>query len=768
MTLAGNAFVSAQSLADTLLLLENERQALVQERMNTVAATALLTAQMSLTSAAYLDLIRSGAKGRVTYAIPDAYNQAFTDPAALSTLVITDASKAQIAGYLEVGFNWLTNGGIQVPGTVSTGNIAVRQCNFGTNLFVKYRSVAGVYLAMWRGNNGFEFGGNFDASGLLSFGVVPPLAGEAMTELAYQNTGLLEYRVWLAGTPRPVAATLSQQLTAPQVAALPASGSVYLGSITPNAQLRTLSLTTDAGAFSYDFSQFAPGALPVGWAISSGGSASVRGLALEVTANHDVAAAYGTVASPRSGNEGPRTFLMGAGGGEECVYLNAQPAQNGVVLYRQGTTIKLGYITNGVFNVVETLDQPQNTDYYVQVTIGHTADNHIVGVLRVWTVAQTIAQAAVVGSVFPAAANYFEGATYFGRIGSSTVPARYLATSMEVAPIWRQAAMTMHWIERYERGFSAAYTNDQGAELAFKTPLGCTAVTVSCPFPPANTLQPVLSIVIDGAAETLVTLTDDGWSGQNVVINLPNPLVHTISIVANGIHENDDSWRGGAGWMVSGITANAGGAVIPWNYGQYLNGGCGDSIFVAIVANGHASSGQPSTPAQSAARQAWGRLATNRLGGRWSGVGHGGTGPSVTGSGGYPATPDWLFNPMQGRSLVGEPIPMLWTYDLGTNDSSRGTTTADFQAALLRTARLVAARYPSVLHDFKVPWDGVYLAQVQAVAAQIGGTFWDDTGVLDTAVDYVDSVHIAKASEPKAATAYAGHLVAAYGAGRFA
>lgn len=666
---------------------------------------------------------------------------------------------------MKLAAGWNTPGeplGLTHPTPAASGRVQLTATANTGHWMMQMRSSADAqqWVGAWSAGPGqIEIG---IRSGALNAVAVahPDMIREYHAELtvpAWVAGASVELRLWYVGTPRPAAPTVAYVLTAADVAAVPNAGVTRLVTVDGAASIRAVEGEWGGASVATVFDR--AGNLGP-WQLQ-GGMADVRGTALEVAADWTDPAAVVALPSPMV--EGRFRVLVEGG----AWYLSWRGQENGAhyAVWSADGNVQVGGRAAGGALTLSGLTPAPAGPYWVEVSVGPAVAGQALALVRVWPSASARPVAAQIVLTPADGIPLIIGPGEF-RLSSIGAPARYLAFQVDGLALPARATFLGHWVPRFEGDLLTYWTPDQGAEIRFRVS-GTPSVTlrsVGTPTP-GNTpeLAPILAYSVDGGPRVTVRLSALTGSVSDVVIPTPGPGVHTVSVVADGIHESADSWVLGHGWAVQDVLVG-GGVMAPWASGRLI-AQFGDSITAGIVARGYDPT-YTSSPAVSAGSVAYPRLAAEALGANVVQVGHGGTGLTVAGSGGYPAVGEWVFEPMRGHPLTGEPVPDVVIIAHGTNDAGHGASGAAVQAALVALGRTIQARYPTARLCVLPPFTGAYLTEMQAAAATLGATFIDTTGWIRPE-DTVDALHPSIAGHARAGVLLAAALRTVFGPGFF-
>lgn len=747
------------------------------QTLSVLAAAAQLPAQTE----AALQTLYGGTerRGRPQLRRQEVYSGPLAQPGALATRdqgwQVSGASATVTAALIvEAEYQGATGGGVQILAPVfDTGSARVLLPAGGKGWLLKARSTAdgSHYVAIWSGaGNALELGISGDG-GLapVATGVAISNAQDAWAEVTvpiWAAGNVLEARYWQADQPRPQAATLNHVLTPADIAALPAPGRVALCSI--GGATRYLELRGNWGGaniverFEARIVGNVAGQGP--WSVA-GGTGTVQRAALDVLAAYNDPAQL--VQLPAQWTEGAFRVLMNQSSRWLLEFKRRASDGASYAVWRADNNLEMGVRPNQ-WDLKDRNATGINLagDYWVEVAMGPAYDGAVIAV-RTWGANEARPVNASMTMTLNAANDPIlsePGAFRLTAIGAA--PARYLAFEVDGLDLPSKATWLGHWAIRYEAGRMCYWTPDQGAEIKFRV-LGAPSVTLRCPVTvQTDTLTaPILAYSVDGGPRQLVTLGSVPGNLTEVVIPTPGAGTHSVSIIADGLHEGSNSWVMGYGWCVSEIDAGAG-VVTPWASGKATMQ-IGDSITIAVLGRGKDPT-YGSLPYVSAGSLAYPRIAAGILGADLVQVGHGGTGATVSGSGGYPRATEYVFSPMQGHPLIGEPVPDVVCLAHGVNDSGRSVSGADFQAGLSLLAQQVRQRYPAARLAVIRPTNGAYPQECQAVATAYGAAYIDTAGWVTDAQYRTDDVHPNIAGHARAGGLLAAALKNAFGPGFWA
>lgn len=333
-------------------------------------------------------------------------------------------------------------------------------------------------------------------------------------------------------------------------------------------------------------------------------------------------------------------------------------------------------------------------------------------------------------------------------------PANSTAVAPEVAT---QVVKTAAWVSKRLNGQDYLACIAQGNELiSWVTGTRRAGWVVTTP---AGADYPSrAALYVDGRLQGVYDCPIGTEATLNV--DLPDTRGHLVSLVVSGTHEGGgDSklWSGIHGLYVRRLDVGSGAAQPPADQRRQVMA-ISDSTGAAIVARGHATSGPPSQPSQSAGELGWPITLGRTLGAAVTCCCWGGQGLMQGGNGGVPAAPAALGLAMSGAALDwSSGLPSDIVIGHGANDYSRDP--AAFQAVYRAYIAQVRAAYPLAQVWLLAPLAGQQAAAVAQVAADTGCLLYTATGLT-----FVDGTHPNTDSTQATGQQEAGQLRAGRGA----
>lgn len=404
-----------------------------------------------------------------------------------------------------------------------------------------------------------------------------------------------------------------------------------------------------------------------------------------------------------------------------------------------GASISFGIIspTNTITTVIAsgTLKGSATTDViWLELVVGPTAQGAGV-LLRSWvdgTARPAAPDVTVTMSAAVAGNEHNEGvltlSSFTGTLATFLEFQFYDGASLG-AQAAGQAAFVGRWFPRFDSGKVCMGTVCAGSKFRFRTQGAATVTVRYCGTLGVSAgLYPVGDIYLNGSP--VATFTFDGgvgWQGRTLLGGLDASKTNYVEVRLRGIEQTGNKWLLGAGLLIESLdTPDAAGIITPWPDVRPKMLFIGDSI-----TEGALGRGTPSTPMNCCGDVSWPVLSAESLGCQAVVNGFGGTGLTVSGSGGMPAANVNAFFYMKDRPIdtAAENVKFI-VINHGTNDNGQGVSTATFQAAYIAFLQALLAAHTSVqcIYAMRV-FSGLYAAQVQAAVAAIN----------DPRVSYVDT-----------------------------
>ena len=428
-----------------------------------------------------------------------------------------------------------------------------------------------------------------------------------------------------------------------------------------------------------------------------------------------------------------------------------------------GVNLEFGTITpNGVPTSMGSVAMPSavGTIIFAELIIGPWSANRS-ALIRAWTEG-TPRPSAGWGGTLNGSGNYNEGRIALLSMPSAA-PAVYLSLDIfdakgQGAQACGQASFLGRWFPRYEGNKLCMATTRGGSQFRCRTQ-GATEVDMryAVPLGIAGGSLVHLDIYVDGVEANNVELsTVVGFTTINLVTGL-TPTYHEIEVRVRGVNEANDKWVNGCALLVESLYSNGNGKIVPWPDNRPKALFIGDSITEGIVARA-----TPSLAVNSGGDLSYPVLACKALNLQPVVNAFGGTGMTVSGSGGMPSAPQNAAYYMAGRPIdtLNENIKFI-VINHGTNDAGQSVATATFQAAYLAFLQSLLESYPSVQTIWAMrPLNGSYAAQIQAAVTAVGN---ERVAYLDTStwtgITYTAPPHPDLAGHAKVA----GYLITALG-----
>lgn len=441
-----------------------------------------------------------------------------------------------------------------------------------------------------------------------------------------------------------------------------------------------------------------------------------------------------------------------------------------------GGSVELGY-----FSGLNTLSPPttlpatavagvNGDDITLQLTCGvNTAAANVS--VKVWKTSAGFATATSSAATWVGAVGLNSGQVILQSFGSTPAVFKSLefldgvgadGQQLSSASISAQAWLYGFWHGRMQGGALVACTSRQGAGFRFKVK-GTAKVSAQIAISPLQTWANVISVYVNGVFKHHKTIgangANGGGAGGNLGVydlfdDLDATKTHYVEVRVRGLHEGDDKWAGGAGFLLRHLYAYAG-TVVPWVDTSPQIAIYGDSTVEAVACVPVGGNG--SRPDTSCGDRSWGVLMAQQLGMRAVVNGFGGTGLVASGSGGMPPMLQNGFNYMVGRPIDCELLSIpIHVIEVGTNDS--GPT---YQQNYIDFVTQIVARYSPVRIYAVLPFSStVHKAEIQAVVAAIGASnikYVNTAGWLAGA-DFADGVHPTEAGHAKMAALMADFI----------
>ena len=304
------------------------------------------------------------------------------------------------------------------------------------------------------------------------------------------------------------------------------------------------------------------------------------------------------------------------------------------------------------------------------------------------------------------------------------------------------------WFEKEIDGVPHRVTTTDGAQLYFMTD-GCTEITLD--FTVISALEtPYFAFSVDGSEPERRHVTD----GK---IELPDAERHLVTVIADGLTEREDKWKGEIGFALRKILVPEGGRIreaVPQNKTVAF---FGDSITEGIAALAGAY-----TADQNSATASYPWFCAKELGVLPYFAGYGGSGVTVKGSfGAFYLAVDHLS---ADRTVDGSFTPDLIVINHGYNDLSSASSA--FRSGLKKALARLQKTYPGVPVVYMIPFNGSHKADIQTVCAD-----YENITIVDTdgwRIPTTDGIHPNRTGAQTVGKLLAAALTEIYGKEFFA